>query len=608
MRYFALAVLLLAPVAPASAQHSLGARQQWQPQVTEGGFDPDQRLEQTVKLDILGRSAISTLAILSQATGIGLYVAPEDLATVGERKLSIFAFDGIRLKDLMVQIPEALQEGHWDIDESGEKPVYLLHRNAGAEETIAWLSEREKSRRHAERRAKRVARVEAARQGLLLSPQEMAELEETDLFLARGLRDSELRSALELFLSLPPEHMEQFLDTGTLSLEFASAPERWRQAARRVVEQLPARLAEIISRAPIAPDPGAPDMVAPLIKCWQENDLSHATLSYEDRGAEFGDGILLCVRSAPCDEIVSLAIPPKYPEGPSHEVARLLSPAEFMGPILPTWGQKPLLLEREERERRLKAQWIDPDDLQLHGTLCLGEQQFSELAEIQRAIARKTGLSIISDYFTFETAPALPDEARNGMPLWRLLYLIGEDPLENRDVYLWHKLGKCIVFRCVYWYAMAPNEVPEPLLVGYRKKLAEGGLTLDDVAAFALWAGDRHIKLPRDLRQVGLYPHRLRAFYATLTKDQVSRARSPAGLSFEEMTIAQQQQVRERAAERTPPISAAEISKAVFQLKESVWERGTLKRVRYDLILRFGDQSEHAPVVLRPPTSPPWAQ
>lgn len=112
---------------PALAQH-LAPRKQWQPRV----MAPDPRLEQTFSIEILGRAAVPALEMLSEATGVSLDVAPENLDTVGERKLTIVAKD-LRLKALMLRIPEALQECHWDIDDSGEEPVYLLHRNAGVE-------------------------------------------------------------------------------------------------------------------------------------------------------------------------------------------------------------------------------------------------------------------------------------------------------------------------------------------------------------------------------------------------------------------------------------------------------------------------------------------
>jgi hypothetical protein len=198
MRYcFAVALVLLWTSA-AFAQHGLGSRHQWQPQITEGGFDPDRRLEQTVRLDILGRSAISTLGILSKQTGISFRVAPENFDTVGQRKLSLFAFRPTRLKEILVQIPEALQECHWDIDKSGNRPVYYLHRNSGADQLREQLTQEARLRRRDEKQAGMTVRLEAARRALAMSPQELAAVETSDFILTRCVRDPVRRGLLEV--------------------------------------------------------------------------------------------------------------------------------------------------------------------------------------------------------------------------------------------------------------------------------------------------------------------------------------------------------------------------------------------------------------------------
>jgi hypothetical protein len=59
-------MLLLVLVAPSAAQH-LGARVQWQPQLSA-----DDRLLQAVEIEIIGRAAVPALEVLSEATGVAL--------------------------------------------------------------------------------------------------------------------------------------------------------------------------------------------------------------------------------------------------------------------------------------------------------------------------------------------------------------------------------------------------------------------------------------------------------------------------------------------------------------------------------------------------------
>ena len=64
------AVLLLT-ASPLCAQH-LGARLQWQPEIS----DTDARLQQPVDIEILGRASVPALKLLSEATGVMLADEP----------------------------------------------------------------------------------------------------------------------------------------------------------------------------------------------------------------------------------------------------------------------------------------------------------------------------------------------------------------------------------------------------------------------------------------------------------------------------------------------------------------------------------------------------
>ncbi len=52
-----------------------------------------------MQIEILGRAAVPALKLLSEKTGVSLGVMPEDVKTLGERKLTIIA-QGCTLKAL----------------------------------------------------------------------------------------------------------------------------------------------------------------------------------------------------------------------------------------------------------------------------------------------------------------------------------------------------------------------------------------------------------------------------------------------------------------------------------------------------------------------------
>lgn len=113
-----------------------GQREQWQPEAVE----TDRRLGERVNIEILARSAAVALRMISQETGVDLGVSPDQLGTIGERKLTVIA-QGCSLKGIMAQIPRALQDCHWEVDSSGPQPVYTLHWDSRAQDS-AWQRHR----------------------------------------------------------------------------------------------------------------------------------------------------------------------------------------------------------------------------------------------------------------------------------------------------------------------------------------------------------------------------------------------------------------------------------------------------------------------------------
>jgi hypothetical protein len=581
-----LPLLLSAPPSPAADEtsaHRPGLRDQWQPQT-----EHDSRLAQPVHIEILGRAAVPALEMLSKETGVTLQVAPENLDTVGERKLTIIS-KGLSLKAIMVQLPEALQECHWDVDVQGKEPVYLLHRNGGVDySSPQWVE----AQRSLARRPKREARIEEARRALAMSPEQLAELEKSDLFLARSVRSPQSRAMLELFLSLPQEDMEPFLDTGETQVGYAAAPERFRLAADRLLRDARSQYAsrqDEIGRA-----------LSDLVKSMQD-DPSQIGLRYEE-----SEGLVylrVTLRPGPGGGLTEPALWPRFPSGPPDGWPRSLLLAtgcpdeQAADALFQEWSQKGT--EEERRQR-----WVEPSDPELHRRVALTAEGVVQLSDVEQMIAAQTSFSVISDYLTLMLG--VPEEARADLPLWRVLNILGDCWR-----YRWKAAGSCLVFHHQEWYARAGQEIPERIVLAYREKLAnQGRLTLDDVAAFAVALGHPVdlTAVPLDLLEAGIFAPAVSpgifVFYASLSPEQRREAEGPTGLSFAAMSPAQQGQVRQRAAALTPPVPPDQLAAAVFRLRESILEDESFRRDRFDLDLAFGDQLDQTVVLLGLPQVP----
>ena len=597
----ALVVLLALCSSDCLAQH-LGFRQQWQPQT-----ENDPRLQQTVEIEIMGRAAVTGLPILSEKTGVSLSVAPEDLSTIGERKFSVFAH-GCTLKDIMVQLCDALQECHWDVDTSGPEPVYCLHRNAGADVTALQLEKAAADREAEKKRAERLQRLDEAGRALQMTPEQLAELEDSDPLLARSVRDPHSRDLLGIVLSLPQERMRQFSDTGSTAWHYREAPERLQKAVQRIAEWYVARLAG--------------EQLPAEVRDWC-NHLGHAAIELEDHEVEHGWGVWLSLVIPSESEgsgtpIHDVAVHPRYCNLDEGEfcftrlfVATGVPDGEAAYDMAEGLDHAGFAYDRRKLEQRRQEEWAEPTDPALLRPIALGDRQFADFAEVQQFIAEEAGLSVLSDYFA-QRRLSLSDDVRQEMPLWRLLYLLGEDKF-GRVVRNWRKAGSCLTFHHETWYELAREEIPEALVLAYREKLrTQEQFTLDDLAAFVAALGDRSVSyqgIPDDLARAGLAgASRSRwhlAFYASLSAEQIAKARSEAGLPFSEMSIAQRQQVIVLCARPTRPSAAGLAHLSTFHVVEAVEERRGTRFAKTGLQLRFPGGTDSAPALFRIVERPP---
>jgi len=563
--------------APDSGHHGLGAREQWQPQT-----ENDPRLRQPVHFEVLGRAAVPALAMLCEMTGVSLAVAPEDLDTVGERKLTIIA-QGCSLKALMVQIPKALQECHWDVDSSGPEPVYLLHRNGDVEATMVQLIEEEPALLAEETRPAREARIAAARAALAMSPDELKELAKTDPLLAAAAKDPEARRWMELFVSLPADQMQEFSRTGWLAMDMPAASPALQQAVRDYAASH-YQEAKQKNEHP---------------EFWQAftEGVDNANLTYQDTDRYatanpigWGIGLLIdaTTKSGMSYGDTTPVVPPRGPGehgGPFLRglLIRTGMDGKAADALLADLAKQAEQERLEARDQRRQLKWREPRSPELHKEVLLPFTEPVDPVQVQQFLAKETGLSLVSDYFTTWGPGEIPEEARAKMPVWRLLYLLGESWFWTYD---WNEAGDCLVFHDRRWCSRALQECPESLVTAYRAKLAEQGLlTLDDAVAFATELDRRRPRnpklrkklpmVPSDLEGAGLSGHAVGSgvllLYATLTPEQKAQARREAGLTYAQVTSAQQARVAHigQKDNNGRPLPDGELAQAVFRVKVS---------------------------------------
>jgi hypothetical protein len=464
---FVIHVLLAVGVAGAAwgetgiSGHQLGLREQWQPQT-----ESDARLNQPVQAEWVEQDLVTLLAGLTKQTGVTLQVAPEDAKALGERKLTIIA-QGCSLKALLVQIPNALQDCHWDVQPDGATITYFLHRDAGADERelaeliahandpVACARAKEQERRGRE------DRVQAGRDALAMSPQQLANLAKEDPLMAAAAKDAATRKQMELFLSLPDDSMRGFLANGALTSSYTSAPDRFQQACRDILQQhLEAGKLE-----------GGWQKTMADAFTYALGNPSSITFSYygggDAMGSSYGywlgvnitdqNGRYIGVAAGEQDrgDAGSPALPPALPDEYSAGRSRALlvragiADEETARTIVAGLVAKRNQPALEARDRARALDWREPTGPELHQTVTLPFTDETSVPDMLRYIAKQSGLSIIADGTNFGSEPRHIDEkAKEAMPMWRLLYLLRESKFWW---YAWDKAGGCLVFRTRMW-------------------------------------------------------------------------------------------------------------------------------------------------------------
>jgi hypothetical protein len=367
-----------------------------------------------------------------------------------------------------------------------------------------------------------------------MSPAELDRLEQSDILLARAVRDSSTRSAMEALFSLPGDKMDILLNAGEAEITFGEAT-AWLQEVARTDLRLN-RTAEWQANDGAELSPGLAEKLLSSVRFAFRFHVTgvHLVLRHSGEQGSHGSSVVIAVPAASFapgheQQAERLLIRTGTPEEEAREIVRRLTEQWQEGP--PAGGeQEPV---------------VSPGSY-LMETMRLDCAERLDLAEVQRIIARKIGMSIISDYFTMRPCE-MREEARHGLPAWQLL----EQICASAD-YEWHRVGHCLVFNHARWYEMTREEVPESLLAPYRGTL-EAGQDLSPRELVAIGRGlqgipyrERHPATQEDRQAYELLDPFARwalGFCDAVTEGQASALFSQEGLPYGEMREDQQAQL-----------------------------------------------------------------
>jgi hypothetical protein len=424
-----------------------------------------------------------------------------------------------------------------------------------------------------------------------MSPEQLAELEETDLYLALACREPQARRQLEAFFSLSPAQLQEFAKKGSIKMPFSEASPQIQALAKSIAQQQG------------KPNSGSTDWTGQDIARGMA-DTANWTISYSN----------LTTLEDPEDRCVYINVDGKIRGQRMHLFQKMAVPSygRFEKYSLGIWHQQLLVAGgmAEDAAKKLiedasaiatsdrDAGWPggplnprpEPTNPRLRVPLRLEMKpgQAINLTDFQRQIANKTGLSIVADYFTgLRNCPSLATS--QGIPLWRLLWRLGYEFDKE-----WQDAGECLVFRSRDWTVMQRSEPPESIIAACRDRIRQGSFDLAYLVHLVRKLPDEKLfwrAWPEDCKVIGLKESRWALeLYGSLDAKQAKKARSTEGLPFAEMTPGQQKAVRTKGMTLQTPEQGIVASR--FSLEDQTRPGGKAGWVYHTTIfrLKLGDR------------------
>lgn len=498
----------------------------------------DARLAQKVTYEAKRVTVLAILDDLTAATGVTLkagYNAKD--WQVRDRKMNITAKE-IPLAALMNSIARVMKFkwSRQEVDGVHSYRLYMDRRTLLDAESRRMREEERLERLQAEKRERTLNEWAGAAN---LSEAELAKLKEENPLLYIGAT-SGVAGSLASFFGEVPVAGEALATGQEMSLAGSALPPSAQQALLGTMQSMARLEAAFSGRERSIPDDVAANMDQVSIQL--NRGLSMARMSpmgafllgdisirYEGRTV----GVPIVDPQSNLARLAGRLMLQAREEGKSMEELGKDMQGQFMQAMLS--DIKASSHEEPEAER--------PDDPALHAKITI-QPKTNQLDDVQEALAKATGFTVVSDFFGGMGAPgSVPAEEAE---IREILEKISE--LYRYD---WEKHPSVVEFRDKKWYQKRAAQIPEAWIEGWRSILKTSGtLDISDLAQIAMLSYEQYsanIIPDKMLSESGLSGPIFRSrdllrLYASLTESQRTMLFTEGGLDLRGLTPSQWQQ------------------------------------------------------------------
>lgn len=447
---------------------------------------PDERVAIKVTYEAVGKTVSQVLADLAALSNVKLYAGANDADWhVRDRKLTVSS-QGASLASLMNSISH-VTDFSWQSTTFDGKKAYRLYQDpeiARKQETAMAAKEQRKQEKMNARRAAALNTYDALAS---MSAQQLENLRTENPLLYR-IGKSGLARDFAGFLHEAPDVRQALAVGGSMSMNGSQISPLSQQALVRSIgtmRQLGRRFnPNTETDAPLGDISAHPERMSIQIN---PEMMQQGMMRAGPAAGSFMGGAVVMFD----DHVVGMV--PVF--DPESEMAKLIGKAWGQMENNPDAGFEGLagmqgdfiaaVAAETKRNTEPTESTPKPADPELEKKIKL-KASFSELPEIQSALAKASGYCVVSDYFApgsgargrfSSAAPAVEKELTIRAVL---------DDVESRFKIDWQRQVNVLEFRDKDWYAKRQSELPLALVESWRQQLVTtGNLNIDIIAAIA---------------------------------------------------------------------------------------------------------------------------